>query len=151
MGLDIPSGLFRSVNGTGAFCYWERLSGFGGTSGEIIANDIGGGPALVNIEATDKGFASSSCATWSQVVGPITASPAASFDAGTFIVGTEVAPGTWRSNGTGTGCYWARIRAFSGNLGDIITNYFGSASAVVTISATDVGFSSSRCGVWTKV
>ena len=47
VGTDIPAGLFRSPNATSASCYWARLSGFGGTLAEILANDIGGGPSVV--------------------------------------------------------------------------------------------------------
>lgn len=151
VGVDVPSGLFRSTNANTASCYWARLSGFGGTLAEILANSINGGPSVVAIEASDRGFESASCATWSQVMGAVTASQTANFDAGTFIVGTDIAPGTWRSNGSGTGCYWARQKSFSGKISDVIANYFGSASAVVTISPTDVGFTSSGCGSWARV
>jgi len=148
---DIPPGLYRSRNGNSAGCYWARLSGFGGTLAEIIANDIGAGPRLVAIAASDRGLESSGCATWMQVTGPITTSPTAPFDVGTYMVGTEIAPGTWRADGTGTSCYWERLRGFGGTLAEIIANNNTALPAIVTIAPTDVGFSSSRCGTWTKI
>ena len=150
VGLDIGPGLYRSNNLISASCYWERLSGFGGTLAEILANDISGGPAVVAIAATDAGFNSSRCATWIAVTGPITTSPTAPFADGTFVVTSDVAPGTWASNGTDTGCYWARISSFDGTLDSIISNHFGPAPAVVTIAPSDVGFISHRCGTWSK-
>ena len=65
-------------------------------------------------------------------------------------VDMDIAPGTWRSSGNG-GCYWERLRGFSGEFADIIANDNVSESTVVTISPEDAGFSSTRCGTWTKI
>ena len=148
VGVNIGAGLYRSNNTGATLCYWERLNGFG--SNNIIANDIGRGPRVVAISISDVGFGSSGCALWVKVTGPITASPTAPFTEGVFMVGTDIAAGTWQSNGTGTSCYWARLSNFSGN-NDIIDNSFGAAPAVVTIAATDAGFEASGCGIWTKI
>jgi hypothetical protein len=56
---DIQPGTYANIhNGN---CYWARLSGFGGTSQDLIANDFipDPGPVLVSIAATDVGFESS--------------------------------------------------------------------------------------------
>ncbi len=148
VGADIPPGTYRG-KGSGS-CYWERLSGFGGTLGEIIANDDAVGPSVVTIAGTDKGFNSSRCGTWTQDLSPITSSPTVPFGDGTFIVNKDIAPGTWRSSSSGS-CYWERLRGFGGTLHDIIANDNTTGGAVVTIAASDAGFSSSRCGTWTKV
>jgi hypothetical protein len=42
------------------------------------------------------------------------------------------------------------VSGFSGQLRDIIANDFGTTTPVVTISASDVGFTSNTCGAWTK-
>lgn len=149
VGTEVAPGLWRSASTTRS-CYWERLTGFGGTSADRITNDIGDGPRIVAIATTDQGFSSSGCAPWSRVTGPSRSNPDADFGEGMFMVGGEVSPGTWRSNGTGTGCYWERLRGFSGESADRITNDFGDAPAIVTIAPTDVGFVSSRCGDWVK-
>jgi hypothetical protein len=148
VGTDMAPGTYRSSLGSG--CYWERLSGFGGTLGDILANENSSGRAVVTIAATDKAFNSSRCGRWTLAAYPITSSPTAPFVDGTYIVNKDVAPGTWRSSGTGS-CYWARLKGFSGNLDDIIANSNVSGSTVVTIGAGDAGFSCSRCGTWTKV
>jgi hypothetical protein len=149
IGTDIQPGTYRSRN-TGTGCYWARLSGLGGTVGEIIANDNATGPAVVTIAPTDRGFQSSRCADWSQDLSPVTSSQTAPFGDGTYIVGTDIAPGTWRSAGS-EGCYWARLSGFGGGIEGIIANDNASGSAVVTISPTDKGFTSRRCGMWTRV
>jgi hypothetical protein len=62
VGTDIQPGLWRSTGGTS--CYWARLSGFGGTLDEVIANANTGASGTVQISATDKGFTSSQCGAW---------------------------------------------------------------------------------------
>jgi len=116
----------------------------------LLSNDNTDGPAVVTIAETDKGFDSNRCGTWTKDLSPITASPTAPFTEGTYIVGTDIAPGTWRSE-SGSNCYWARLKGFSGELGNTIANDITGPSAIVTIDAGDAGFDNTRCGTWTKV
>lgn len=60
---DIQAGTYRTAGGS--YCYYERLSGLGGSLGEIIANEITKGPAVVSIASTDMAFKSKGCGTWS--------------------------------------------------------------------------------------
>ena len=117
---------------------------------DLIANEFTSDVTIVTIAPTDRGFRSSRCGIWTNDLSPITTSPGQPFAAGTFVVGTDVAAGTWRGTG-GSGCYWERRAGFSGEGKDVIANGFGDVSPVVTIAATDKGFSSSRCGTWTKI
>ena len=74
------------------------------------------------------------------------------FGPGTFRVGVDIQPGTYRAAmPTSGGCYWARLSGFDGTLEEIIANNSSDnlLPDVVTISPTDVGFSSERCGIWT--
>jgi hypothetical protein len=48
-------------------CYYARLSGFGHTVGDILANDSTDGQAVVTIAASDKGFESTRCGTWTKI------------------------------------------------------------------------------------
>lgn len=76
----------------------------------------------------------------------------ASFGPGTQLVGTDVAPGTYRATGPVDGCYWERLSGTSGEFGDIIANDFTyDPGSVVTIAASDVAFSSNGCGSWEPV
>ena len=146
VGVDIPSGTYRT-RGAPSDCYWERLSGFSGKLKDIIANDFSSGYQVVAIGASDKGFNSSRCGTWSSNLSRVTASTT-KFGQGTLIVGTDIVPGTYKSS-KGPSCYWARLRNFGGLLSGIIANNFG-GTAVVTIRGSDKGFQSSNCGTWTK-
>lgn len=148
VGNEIKAGTYRSMGGSA--CYWERLSGFGGTLDEILANENANGPTVVTIAPTDKGFDSSGCGVWTQDLTPIRSNPTATFGNGTFIVNKDVAPGTWRSSGSDS-CYWARLTGFSGELEDIIANDNVTGPAIVAIGAGDIGFVSSDCGTWTKI
>jgi hypothetical protein len=71
----------------------------------------------------------------------------AAISEGVNVVGTQVAPGTYRS--TAADCYWARLSGFGGEIADIIANSNG--PSVVLIQASDRGFESRRCGTWTRI
>lgn len=71
------------------------------------------------------------------------------FGAGVHIVGQDIEPGTYQTQGSGS-CYWARLRGLSGEFGDIIANGLPSGPASVQIHASDVAFESSGCGQWTR-
>jgi hypothetical protein len=132
-------------------CYWERLSGLGGTLDEIIANDIRSGVSVVTIGSDDVAFESSRCGTWTTNLAAVTSSSTAPLAMqGVFIVGTDIAPGVWRAEGT-ENCYWARLSGFSGELKDIIANDIGPGPAIVEVSASDAGFETSNCGTWVKI
>jgi hypothetical protein len=149
IGVDIPPGTYRTrVAASG--CYRERLSGFGGTLDDILANDLTDYVSVVTIAATDRGFKTSRCGIWTSNLSAITLGQTQPFGDGTFIVSTDIAPGLWRAPGGG-GCYWQRLSGFGGTLDDINANGLGDVSPVVTITATDKGFHSSRCGLWTKI
>jgi hypothetical protein len=150
VGVDISPGTYRAANPSQG-CYWERLSGFSGEFGDVIANNFTDAPEVVTIAPTDAGFSSDGCGTWTPDLSAITSSPTASFGDGKFIVGTDVAPGTWRNSDSAAGCYWERLSGFGGGFGDVIANDFSTSIQVVTIAPTDAGFSSDDCGTWTKI
>jgi len=72
------------------------------------------------------------------------------FGEGTKIVGTDVRAGTYRTRHDREGCYFARLKGFSGGLDDIIANENSDGPVVVTIAKTDKGFDSTRCDTWTS-
>lgn len=146
VGKDIQPGAYRTRTGSSG-CYYARLSGFSGELSEIISNENTDYPAVVTIEATDKGFKSSRCGTWTQDLSQITKSKT-TFGDGIYIVGTDIQPGTYKSSGQ-SGCYYSRLAGFSGSLGDIISNENTDTAAIVTIASADRGFKSSRCATWT--
>lgn len=71
---------------------------------------------------------------------------------GTFLVGSEVQPGTYRSIGIeGRSCVWKRLSGLSGGPGTTIA--FGSSKGpvIVEIEATDKGFQTVDCATWEVV
>lgn len=147
VGKDIEPGTYRSRSGSG--CYWARLKSFTGSLNAILANENESGPALVTIKQTDRGFETQGCGNWTRNLKRITKSKTR-FGQGTFLVRVDIAPGTYRSRGGG-GCYWARLRAFTGALSAIIANDNASGSTIVTIKRSDRGFKSSSCGTWSRL
>ena len=150
VGVDIPAGTYRTrIPSQG--CYWARLSGFSGQQSDIIANNLTDWQDVVTILPSDAGFQTDSCELWTSDLSTITGSLTAPFLDGKYIIGTDVAAGTWQAPG-GSNCYWARLSGFSDPNGNqIIANNFGAGQQVVTISAGDAGFETDSCGTWTKV
>ena len=148
VGSDVQPGTYRTRESSSG-CYYARLGGFSGEFEDILANGNATGPAIVTIEPTEAGFESNGCGTWTSDLSAITESKT-SFDEGAYIVGTDIEPGTYRNSGS-SGCYYARLGGFSGDLENIIANGNADASTVVTIEPTDVGFESNGCGTWTRL
>jgi len=151
VGNAIPAGRYYTAPASG--CYWERLSGLGGTLAEIIANDFISDyrQAIVDIKASDLAFSTNAgCGTWFST-------PRLDFQAviskGTWLVGAQISSGTYQANAS-SGCYWERLRDFTGSLSSIIANNFisGAGPQLVSIAAGDTGFTTnSSCGTWTRV
>lgn len=149
VGSTVRPGRYRSVNSSTISCYWARLRNTTG-SNDIIANDIGVGPRLLEVLSTDVALESNGCATWVEITGPVTSSRTAPFTDGSYLVGIDIEPGTWQATSTGTSCYWERMRNINGT-NSTLANYFGSLPAVMTILPSDVAITVSRCGTWTRV
>jgi hypothetical protein len=148
VGSDIQPGTYRTRTGSPG-CYYERLKGFSGTLGDILANNNTDNPAIITILPTDKGFNSQNCGTWTKDLSQITTSKT-TFDDGMYIIGTDIKPGTYKSSGS-QGCYYARLSGFTGTLDSILANNNTDNVAIVTIYASDKGFESNNCGTWTRI
>lgn len=81
---------------------------------------------------------------------PISSGPATTFGDGSWVVGKDIAPGTYTTMGK-DGCYWERERDTSGLSASILANDTGSGPSVVTILPTDGGFKSLNCGEWSPL
>lgn len=94
----------------------------------------------------------------SQATMPSTTSPSpgpvASFSDGRLLVGSQIAPGTYRTirkrDAGGGFCYWERQSGSTGSQSDVIANSAGVGPRIVTIASTDVAFLSEDCGAWTQ-
>lgn len=81
---------------------------------------------------------------------PITPPKVGTFGDGVWIVGDDIAPGTYRTDGALSGlCDAKRLSGFSGEPDDVIASEVGLEPFIVTIEATDAGFSSENCDLWT--
>ncbi|WP_112138426.1 hypothetical protein [Glycomyces dulcitolivorans] len=67
---------------------------------------------------------------------------------GIWVVGDEIEPGTYKAQGSGSACYWARLGSL--DTFDILNNHFGSAEVTVQIQSGDIAFETSGCGSWIK-
>lgn len=148
VGKDVQPGTYRTRKASNT-CIWKRLSGFGGTYTDTIASDLTNAPVVVTIAATDKGFQSERCGTWTTDLSAITTSQT-TFGEGIYIVGTDIVAGTYKNSG-GQTCIWKRLSGFGGTYEDTITGDLTTVSAIVTISPNDKGFDSAFCGTWTKL
>ncbi|MFP3915348.1 MAG: hypothetical protein ACLFWM_10770, partial [Actinomycetota bacterium] len=96
MGDEIAPGVYQT-RGEASFCYWERLSGLGGTFEEIIANANVTGQGIVRIEDGDEAFSATGCGEWIELAS--LAEPLTSFGDGWWAVGEHIAAGRYRAGG----------------------------------------------------
>ena len=86
---------------------------------------------------------------------PAPTGPVTTFGEGTFEVGTDIEPGTYKTAGPASGwmkyCYWERQSATDGEFSSIIANEGGEGPTTVTISPNDAAFKTSGCEAWMKV
>ncbi|MEU7557099.1 hypothetical protein [Streptomyces eurythermus] len=156
VGTDIKPGTYRTTGNTDGTCYWERAEDASGGTDSILANDNVTGTSYVTVKATDEVFRTDGCADWEAVDPTAPAAkgtPATSMDGdgGMFKVGTDIAPGTYKSTGNADGsCYWERAKDAEDGTDSILANDNVTGTAVVTISASDRYFKTDGCGDWKK-
>jgi hypothetical protein len=82
-----------------------------------------------------------------------TPGPLASFGPGTYVVGSDIYPGVYRTAGPSStfSCYRARLKDTSGEFSSIITNGSSQGQTTVTIKPSDGAFETSGCKIWQKV
>jgi hypothetical protein len=136
-------------------CYWERQRGLTGSVNDVIANEFIGFDArqlIVDIASTDLAFETDGdCGIWFST--PRHGFQGNVIPPGVWLVGAQITPGTY-AVGAGSGCYWERLRGFSGSVADIIDNEFvsGAGQQLISILSTDVGFNNDAdCGTWTRI
>jgi hypothetical protein len=72
---------------------------------------------------------------------------------GTYLVGTDIQPGLWRSAGgaDGLSCYWERVSNLSGGIDALIASDLSSGQQVVQIAPSDAAFVTKHCQDWHNV
>lgn len=66
---------------------------------------------------------------------------------GFYLVNVDIAPGVWRSTGTGDRCYWATTT----KTGSFINIHYGMAGRTAYISPSDFQVEFNGCGKWTFI
>ena len=150
VGVELQPGLYVGNAGTGVrdSCYWERLSGVSGEFSDIIANDNAIGQFYVEILRTDKYF-KIGCDITPFSEWPKTEKPLAAIQAGTYMVGLDIAAGTYKGNAGESvrdSCYWERLNGVSGEFSALIANDNAIGQFYVEILETD-RFFSTRCAL----
>ncbi|MFD9795348.1 hypothetical protein ACFWXK_30855 [Streptomyces sp. NPDC059070] len=152
VGADIEPGTYVS-SGNKDGCYWERAKDASGSTDAILANDNVTGASYVTVSASDKVFKSSDCQDWHRVGPKAAGAPRTTLKGGggMFKVGTDIAPGTYKSTGNkDDACYWERAKDASHSTDAILANDNVSGTAVVRIGAGDAYFKSTGCQDWVK-
>lgn len=130
-------GIAAGVIGAAALCLSLVACG-GGNSASTSAPDT----------ATSSGAPSTTPATPVPSAGA--GAPLATFGPGSYIIGKDVAVGTYHSEGSdkdGVDCYWQR----DGADGTPVANHASKDPVTVTIASTDTAFHTEGCKPWSKV
>lgn len=64
---------------------------------------------------------------------------------GFYLIGSEIAPGVWDSDGTGDRCYWKVTNAE----GKTLSNHYGLAGGIAYVPSTAFQVLFEDCGTWT--
>ena len=145
VGSDIQPGMYAGKVGTSVLdsCYWERLSGVSGEFSDIIANDNAVGQFYIKVLSTDT-YLKIGCDIAPLDEWPAPAELLSDIDSGTYLIGRDIVPGTYRGEaGAGAldSCYWARLSGVSGTFSDIIANDNANGVFYVSVKATDIALS----------
>ena len=146
VGIDIQPGIYAGKPGTGILdlCYWERLRGISGEFSDIIANNIlsAVGQIYVEILPTDKYFKVDYCDIIPLDKWPTPAEPLSEIEPGTYLVGRDIAPGTYRGEaGALDLCLWNRLSGISGEFHDLIDIDAPTGQYFVRVPDTDYALS----------
>ena len=141
VGSDIEPGIYAGQVGTDVLgsCYWARMSGASGDFSELIANDNAQGQFYVEVQAEDK-FFKIDCEITPLSDWPAPATPLVDLVQGTYLVGRDIAAGTYKGQaGTDVleSCYWARLGGLSDELRDLIANENAQGNYYVTVEQSD--------------
>ena len=142
IGIDIMPGRWETM-GEGDGCYWQRTS----PEGALLDSHYGIAGGTITLLASDYLLQMNSCGTLVYVEDRQPELAADAYDPkedGFYTVGVEIAPGQWRSTGTGDSCYYATYDGYQ----DINENYFGDAGVTITLGPLDYEVEFTRCGTW---
>ncbi|MET0771559.1 MAG: hypothetical protein ABWZ82_00620 [Candidatus Limnocylindrales bacterium] len=147
VGGEVRPGTYRATSETA--CSWARLGEPAAGLEQVIGSAAGSGSRLVTVGKRDASFRSNGCGRWTSDLSRIT-DDRTTFGDGMFLVGEDIAAGTYRSAGSGT-CSWSRLSGFGGSADEVTAGAMGVGPQEVVIRGSDKGFASSGCGGWTRL
>ena len=144
IGTDIEPGIYAGTAGADVseWCSWRRLSGVTGDSDEILAIEIEQGQFYVEILPTDKYF-KVACEITRLADWPIPDEHPTNIERGMYLVGRDIAPGTYAGTAgadTEDWCSWRRLSGITGDSDEILAIEIEQSSFYVTIEPTDYAF-----------
>jgi len=145
VGSEIQPGIYKgeSLNKS---CYWARLKDLSGEFDAILANDISTGQFYVEVKNTDFAFETRcELVPLDSIQAPTGYLPTI-IQAGTYLVGRDIQPGTYKGQAEGTSCYWARLNSVTGDLNSIITNNIAEGQFYVQVASSDFALTT-RCSL----
>ena len=162
VGVDIAPGLYRAGLPSDD-CEWSREIGSKNRRVAMGRIPVEAPFTIVEIAPSDTMFASSGCGGWSLA---LTVTPVETLGDGTFLVGSDIAPGRYRATGSTDSCYWLRLDSFGAVLSSErpddwtttrlmeLDEYGDTVAAdrypIVDIASSDGGFFSDGCGTWSS-
>ena len=141
VGSEIAPGIYVGHAGASLFdsCYWERLSGVSGTFDDIMANANATGQFYLEVQPTDK-YLKTDCEITPLEYWPAPAQPLTEIGPGMYLVGRDIAPGTYRGeagNDVMSSCYWERLSGLSAEFDDLIANDNSTGQFYVSVDPSD--------------
>lgn len=136
VGSEIQPGIYKGEN-LNKSCYWARLKDLSGEFDAILANDISTGQFYVEVKNTDFAFETRCELIPLDSIQAPTGDLPTIIQAGTYLVGRDIQPGTYKGQAEGTSCYWARLNSVAGDLNSIITNNIADGQFYVQVASSD--------------
>ena len=131
VGSEVKPGLYKAT-GDG---YLALLKDAEGTTDSIIANHNDENQTYVQIKSSDKYFETNRFDGWTKVPAKPKKAIKKSFPGtGTYMVGVDIAPGTYKCSGSG---YWERMSDARHDFDSIIANDNQDNGAIISVKASD--------------
>ncbi len=163
VGFDIQPGIYLAPGGP--ICAWWRYQDAGL---ELAGNDVGeggvlglgpihSGQVMMQVFKTDKVVTSAGCGRWTLWDRADTSWTDTVGDGDYSVydgVGGHMRPGVWRTTTATSNCYVEFASGFAGTYAEIIDawlNEAGHTTIDLPIQPTDVRFTSTECGAWTRI
>lgn len=144
VGTEIQAGLYRGAGRQdGLSCQWTRLKSLEQDQESILANGLDQGQFYVEVKETDLAFKTDCPVIRLDTLPTPVASYPDVISPGTYLVGREIRPGTYRTpagSDTSGGCYWSRLRNVAGDDDAILVNEFLQGQIYVEVSSSDFAF-----------